>query len=481
MQLRAKSATDLQSEVDKLLADSWRPVSAVLDAGGGEQSAILLLQRPLIADLRKEALAIRQGAAAVALLRLGAAANVWPLLESHPDPRLRSEILHRLSLYGVDGRALMTQLTAESGSAEPAVVSRRRSLIQGLGELAAAKLLPPPLVAEATADLLVRFTQDPDSGVHGMCEWTLRQLGAAEQMLQAEQQFQTGDAVGGRRWYLTKADENDPADRGLSFAIIDATEPFVMGSPLSEAERFEIPIGQNERRHRRQIVRVVAIGMHEVTVSQFLKFRHHHDFTASYSPTADSPMNSVTWYDAAAFCNWLSKQEGLEASEWCYEPGELGYSEGMKIKPNFWTLQGYRLPTEAEWERVCRADTVTSRYFGETDRLLGTYAWYTKNSGDRSMQAVSAQRPNGAGAFGLYGNALEWCLDEAVVYASDQRILTDSGQGGHVSGNSSWILRGGSLSFLAASVRSASRGFYRPDDRSHTNGFRVSRTYHLRP
>jgi formylglycine-generating enzyme required for sulfatase activity len=221
--------------------------------------------------------------------------------------------------------------------------------------------------------------------------------------------------------------------------------------------------------------------MHEVTVSQFLKFRRQHDFTRSISPTADSPMNTVTWYDAAAFCNWLSEQEGLDASEWCYEPGEQDYAEGMRIKPNFAELQGYRLPTEAEWERVCRADTVTSRYFGETDRLLGTYAWYTKNSGDKSMQPVSTLRPNGAGAFGLYGNAAEWCMDVAQLYSSEVSVSPDLGQGGQVSEDASRVLRGGSFDGSATFTRSAHRINYRPGGRSSNGGFRVSRTYYLRP
>ncbi|MFM7918914.1 MAG: formylglycine-generating enzyme family protein, partial [Planctomycetaceae bacterium] len=380
LQLQAASADELQSQVGKLTAASWRPVAVVLDAGGGQQSAVLLLQRPLIADARKEALAIRQGAAAVALLRLGAAKDVWPLLESRPDPRLRSEILHRLSLYGVDGRTLLSQLQAESGLVDAAAVSRRSSLIQGLGELAAAQLLSPDEAQEVTVDLLQRFAEDPDSGVHGMCEWSLRQLGAQDQLLQVEQQFRTGEAVGGRRWYVTKIGGSTPSDRGLSLAIVDARESFVMGSPLSEAERFEGPTGQNERRHRRQPGRVTAIGMHEVTVSQFLKFRPRYDGNRIYSPTPDSPVNSVAWYDAAAYCNWLSEQEGLESPDWCYEAGPAGYAEGMRIKPNFADLRGYRLPTEAEWERVCRGATQTSSYFGETDRLLGSYAWYLKNS-----------------------------------------------------------------------------------------------------
>jgi formylglycine-generating enzyme required for sulfatase activity len=474
MQLQAAYAVDLQAQVGQWLADSWRPIAVHLDPDGGKRSAVLVLQRPLIADARKESLAIRQGAAAVALLRLGAARDVWPLLESRPDPRLRSEILHRLGLYGVDGRALLTQLQSESGSADTAVVSRRRSLIQGLGELAVANLLPPGLASEVTSDLLQRFAHDPDAGVHGMCEWSLRQLGASDQVLQAEQQFRTGSVVDGRGWYVTKTGSSGSSDRGLSFAIVDAREPFVMGSPLSEADRFE-------SRHRRRVGRVVAIGMHEVTVAQFLEFRPQHNVDKVYSPTADSPVNSVTWYDAAAYCNWLSEQENIAASDWCYEPGDAGYTEGMRIKPNFAELRGYRLLTEAEWEFGCRGGTQTSRYFGETDRLLGAYAWYTKNSGDELIQPVSALRPNGAGLFGLYGNAFEWCQDEAVLYSLADVLSVDTSQGGEVSNDSSRVLRGGSFDNLATNMRSAYLYNDRPDNRDLDLGFRVSRTYPLPP
>lgn len=383
------------------------------------------------------------------LLRLGNSATVWPLVQSQPDPRFRSEILHRLSLYGVDGRTLLMQLQAESGSAEPAVVSRRRSLIQALGELAAAKLLPPPLVAEATADLLERFVQDPDSGVHGMCEWPLRQMGAAEQMLQAEQQFRTSEA-----------ERSGGEGRG------DPTG------------RHNLP---NEHRHRRRIGRVVAIGVHEVTVSQFLKFRPQHDFSRSFSPTPDSPVNAVTWYDAAAYGNWLSEQEGIDSSEWCYEPGDQGYAEGMRSKENFTKLQGYRLPTEAEWERIARVETVTAHFFGESDRLLGAYAWYTTNSGDKLMQPVSTLRPNGAGVFGLYGNASEWCMDRNRRYSSEASISGDFRQRGQVLNITSRVSRGGSFLSNAVFMRSANRLNYEPVGRYSSQGFRVSRTYHLCP
>jgi hypothetical protein len=59
----------------------------------------------------------------------------------------------------------------------------------------------------------------------------------------------------------------------------------------------------------------------------------------------------VTWYDAAAYCNWLSEQEKIPKDQWCYEPnGKREYAEGMKVKANYQALLGYRLPRDAEWE-----------------------------------------------------------------------------------------------------------------------------------
>ena len=190
----------------------------------------------------------------------------------------------------------------------------------------------------------------------------------------------------------------------------------------------------------------------------------------------DSPANAITWYDAAAYCNWLSKVEGIPSEEWCYDPDQE-FVEGMALVPNYLQRTGYRLPSEAEWENACRAGTTTSRYFGETETLLGECAWYTKTLGDKWMLPVGTLRPNGAGLFDMQGNVLEWCQDAPLFYDTDLAGMGDKEQTGKLSNSQSRVLRGGSFVSTAADVRSAYRIYTQPDNRNHGLGFRVARTY----
>jgi formylglycine-generating enzyme required for sulfatase activity len=194
-------------------------------------------------------------------------------------------------------------------------------------------------------------------------------------------------------------------------------------------------------------------------------------------------VNSADWYTAAAYCNWLSDQEGLPEAEWCYLPNAEGkYGPGMKLAHDYLKRIGYRLPNEAEWEYACRAGALTSCFHGESEELLGFYAWYTKNSFERGMlPGVPGQlevpgdqlKPNDFGLFNMLGNAREWCQEPYGWYTSGE----DKECKQEVLGTEKRVLRGGSFADQSWNIRCASRDAHLPELHSQNIGFRLVRTF----
>ncbi|HLP54074.1 MAG TPA: SUMF1/EgtB/PvdO family nonheme iron enzyme [Fluviicola sp.] len=124
------------------------------------------------------------------------------------------------------------------------------------------------------------------------------------------------------------------------------------------------------------------------------------------------PVETVSWKDAVTFCNELSAREGLER---CYAFNR----EEISFDPK---ANGYRLPTEAEWEYACKAGTTGVRY-GE----LNDIAWYKDNS-DKTTHPVGTKAPNAWGLYDMLGNVWEWCSDiyDETVYGS-YRIFRGGG------------------------------------------------------
>ena len=200
----------------------------------------------------------------------------------------------------------------------------------------------------------------------------------------------------------------------------------------------------------------------------FARSSANHDHKTNYGREGDAPVNSISWYWAASYCNWLSNQEGLPA---CYE---WEGPDTLRIKQNIESLTGYRLPTEGEWEYVARAGAGTSRHYGTSEKLLDSYAWYIVNSENRSRPCGSLQ-PNDLGTFDMLGNVFEWCQDQAGNYSPGLEGKIDDKVNITISDN--MMLRGVSFNYRAAVVRSAYRVKFHPDDRIISSGFRPARTY----
>jgi formylglycine-generating enzyme required for sulfatase activity len=199
-----------------------------------------------------------------------------------------------------------------------------------------------------------------------------------------------------------------------------------------------------------------------------------------HSPELDGPMIGVGWSGAAAYCNWLSEQEGLAQDQWCYRPNEQGeYDRGMRIPADGLLRIGYWLTTEAEWEYARRAGTVTSRYPGPSIDLLGKSAWYLANSQDHAWPG-GRLLPNDLGLFDTLGNVLERCHHAEQFYQERQGFYRPGRtplSGEHVLNIDSVLYnRGGSYGVPPASVRAALRGYNPPTYRGFDVGFRLART-----
>jgi hypothetical protein len=297
-------------------------------------------------------------------------------------------------------------------------------------------------------------------------------LPAIDRELQVdEKQLQARMATGPRRWYVNT--------QGQTFVVVNVDRPFRMGSPDAEPDRQK-----NEVLHQQRIGRTFAIASKEITKGQYRRFQEANpDLLRAdierFSRTDDCPQLGMDWYDAARYCNWLSKQEGIPQSQWCYEPNAQGkYADGMKPAVNYMQRTGYRLATEAEWEYACRSGSQTSRYYGLSARFLPEYAWFLDNS-DLHVSPVGMKKPNDFGLFDMLGNALEWCdsIDENVAATDEAMVLDDSGTTAVVRNKDRRVLRGGSFLFVASSERSAFRNSIAPTNRYEAVGFRVARTF----
>jgi acetoin utilization deacetylase AcuC-like enzyme/formylglycine-generating enzyme required for sulfatase activity len=215
---------------------------------------------------------------------------------------------------------------------------------------------------------------------------------------------------------------------GIEMVVIPAGH-FEMGSSGGEAD---------ESPAHRVWVDAFLMDRYEVTQEQYSKLIMA---DPSHFKGTSNPVEQVSWAHAALYCNARSREDGLEP---CYDEasGECNFQ-----------ANGYRLPTEAEWEYACRAGTDTERFFGRGDRMLRDYAWYADNSFEKT-HPVGQKKPNPWGLYDMYGNVAEWCND--IYERSYYEKSPEKNPRGPEDGEK-YVLRGGSWNSSVGSCRSAYR------------------------
>ncbi len=225
---------------------------------------------------------------------------------------------------------------------------------------------------------------------------------------------------------------------------------FMMGTEDDYDEWFNY-----SRPVREVYVDSLDIGAYEVTQDMFTRVMG--DNPSLMQGDGRRPVDQVSWFDAALFCNRLSELAG-------YMP-----AYDIRNRSCIFDRNGFRLPTEAEWEYACRAGGKQRYNRGDSTEDLLMAAWYRLNS-EGTTHPVGLKEPNAWGLYDMHGNVWEWCNDWMKSY----KQLKNRNPHGPTLGHSR-ILRGGGWHYDAQGCHAAYRQRARPDYKISAVGFRVVR------
>ena len=280
----------------------------------------------------------------------------------------------------------------------------------------------------------------------------------------------------------------------ISLAIILAFTFTACGEDSDELVGFVwIPpdtfeIGEGSGIHSVTLTKGFYMSKYTITQGQYFAIM---EYTPSYNPSGDGkgrlPVENINWYDAIVFCNKLSIKHGLQPvysksgstnpDDWGPVPtiSDTTWDAVEMIGPYPNVPNGYRLPTEAEWEYACRAGTTTAYNTG-TDNIDLSQANYGGSAGINKTTEVGSYAPNAWGLYDMHGNVFEFCWDwdSQSNYYSNIPPLDPTGPPTSMTGYR--VVRGGAWSSTDASIlRSVNRTVNYPYNRSANVGLRVVR------
>lgn len=173
------------------------------------------------------------------------------------------------------------------------------------------------------------------------------------------------------------------------------------------------------------------------------------------------PIHNITWYEAVDYCNWLSKKEGLQQAY--YKNEDDGWE--LDLAKN-----GYRLPTEAEWEYAAIGGSKTQNFAYSGSNTPTEIAWFTDSG--KQLHEVGKKAPNELGIYDMSGNSYEWCYDYYDNKYYEQKV-NDNPLGPKV--GTARVCRGGSFLGTTETLRITKRFYNSPDYKTQSLGFRVVR------
>jgi formylglycine-generating enzyme required for sulfatase activity len=207
------------------------------------------------------------------------------------------------------------------------------------------------------------------------------------------------------------------------------------------------------------------LGTFEVTFEEYDKFCRE---SGRLQPTdngwgrGDMPVINIGWYDALAYCNWLSKQQRLKP---------VYTIDGFNVSAD-WSANGYRLPLESEWEYAARGARKGQAWQFSGSGSADEVAWYRNNAGDKP-HAIGLKRANDLGLYDMSGNVAEWCWNWMAPYPNNNEKAAELAEG---SAEFLKVYRGGSFQSQTFRVRVSSREAASPSSRLDQVGFRVARS-----